>query len=41
MSFKEFVLKIRLKDAMHYLENMTMTISDIAYKVGYKPYNGF
>ena len=41
MSFKEFVLKIRLKDAMRYLENTDMTVSDIAYKVGYKSYNGF
>lgn len=41
MSFKEFVLKIRLKDAMRYLENTDMPITDIAYKVGYKSYNGF
>ena len=41
MSFKSFVLKIRLEAAIYYLCNTQIPVAEISSKVGYKSYNGF
>lgn len=41
ISFKAFILKIRLEAAIYYLCNTQMSVAEISAKVGYKSYNGF
>lgn len=40
-TFKQFVLKIRLKAAMFYLCSTDLSVKNISSMVGYKSYNGF
>lgn len=41
MSFKQFIIKFRLKAAIHLLCSTDLSINEIAKNVGYQTYNGF
>ena len=41
MSFKSFIINLRLESAIHYLKQTKLSVSEIAQKVGYNSYNGF
>lgn len=41
MSFKQFIIKFRLKAAIHLLCSTDLSINEIAKSVGYQTYNGF
>lgn len=41
MSFKRFIIRFRLKAAIHLLCSTELSINEIAAKVGYRTYNGF
>lgn len=40
-SFKQYILKMRIDSAKYMLANSTMSVEEIANKVGYSSYNGF
>ena len=41
MSFKQFIIKFRLKSAIHLLCSTDLSINEVAKNVGYQTYNGF